>query len=118
SVTANNQLAYWIDRPASGFARFSVSSNGTDATVKTVESTVKPRVGRWEFLVARFTPSTELALFLSGKKDVNTSSIPATLWNSSSPFTVGAYGGSGTSPMDGRAAFKFLCAAAVDDGTI
>src|SRR5690606_3924193 len=50
SETANNQLAYWIDREASGFARFAVSSNGTVATVKTVGSAIKPRIGRWEFV--------------------------------------------------------------------
>lgn len=71
----------------------------------------------WYSLVVRYTPSTELALFVRDAKTVNVTSIPASLFVSTSDFRVGVLGDT-TGFMDGRVCLSFLCAAALSDNLI
>lgn len=89
-----------------------VSLDGTAETSVTSSVTYAPDV--WFHVVGRYTPSTELAIFVNGTKTVNTTSIPASLFNSSSAFRVGANGAAGE-VLDGDTALPFLCAAALSD---
>lgn len=82
----------------------------------TEESTLEAEEGRWWFLVGRFDPSSEVAVFMNGNKDAITISVPATLQNTSDAFTIGARGGVADPVLGGlRAALCFLCASAVPD---
>lgn len=70
----------------------------------------------WLHAVIRFIPSTSLSIFVNGVEVADTSSVPASLFNSSQAFEVGAMGGA--SVLGGRTALPFLCAANLSDGTI
>lgn len=99
---------------------FRVSSNGTAVT--TVTSTVTHTTSAWYFVVARYTPSTELAIFVSEPgggltKTINTTSIPASIFNSTSQLEIGRINLAATA-LDGRVALQFLCANALPDALI
>lgn len=68
---------------------FRMSSDGT-ATDSLVSSGVITD-GQWYFLVGRFTPSVEMAVFIDGAKTIKTSSIAASNYVSSQAFEVGRY---------------------------
>lgn len=110
-----NLRAYVLNFTATGTLGGHVSSNGTAAT--TVESVAIPATGAWHFCVVRYTPSTELANFLDGVWALNTTSIPAALFNSSAEFQIGARS-AGTVLLDGRASMCFLSANALSDALI
>lgn len=95
-------------------SNFIVSANGTATFVVTGSN---PAVGAWSFITGRYTPSTEIALFVNNVKTTNTTSIPASLFNSTSALGIGAHGGGGF-PLNGRVSACFLCAAAVSDTLI
>jgi hypothetical protein len=112
-----NQRA-WVVQMLNGTPdawRAIISADGSASV--TVINTATVATGVWNFVVTRFTPSTELALFVNAGKATNTSSIPATLFNSSSDFRIGAQGNL-AEPLDGRAALCFVCAAALPDALI
>lgn len=94
----------------------SVSSDGTVETL--VNAASGPSVNNWYFLALRLTPSTELALWANGAKTVNTTSIPATIYNGTSAFQICGAGGGTNNLFAGRAALGFLCAAALADAQI
>src|SRR3990172_4225733 len=72
--------------------------------------------GTWYFTVGRFTPSTEVAIFVNSVKATNTTSIPASLNAVAAPFQIGARNSG--SLLDGRATLVFLCANALGDDLI
>lgn len=115
---ASGQYAYEICQDVVGNARilFVISSNGVVQT-QVASSGQSLTTGIWHFIVVRFDPGEELALFLDSTKYTNTTSIPASIFNSSADFTIGA-GHGGAYPMDGRASCCFGCAAALSDGQI
>lgn len=72
---------------ATGF-RFVISNTGSDAfTVSSTHTTID--TGLWYHIVCRFDPSTELAIFVNGVKFANTTSIPATIFNSTNALNIG-----------------------------
>lgn len=92
-----------------------VSGDGTNNIV--VSSTAAtPSINTWYFVVGRFTPSTELAIWVNNTKTVNTTGIPASLFNSTAGFLVGGVGGAAS--MNGRLALPFICNFALPDITI
>ena len=94
---------------------FGMSGNGTSVSNATL---LNPGLGQWIFAVGRFTPSTEVALFVNGAKSVNTTAIPASAFNSSQNFEVGRYNNDNDRIFDGRLRDVFVCRAALDDETI
>lgn len=112
---AAGQRSYRLIRNASGFAQAFISTDGT-ATVD-VEGDTEIAAETWTFLVMRYDPSTELAVFLNGIKTAETTSIPATLHGSTAALRVGG-NSSGTELLTGRASFCFLCACALPDATV
>lgn len=111
--SAGNQRSYVLLDSTTTF-RFGVSSNGTLETV--VDSQARS-TGAWYFLVGRFTPSTEIAIFANGTKSVNTTSIPASVFGSTAAFEIARRTSAGTE-IDGRVSIGFLCAAALSDTLI
>lgn len=96
---------------------FAASSNGTAGTFQQANSPVTVVTGQWNFLVCRFTPSTEMACFANGEKGVNTTAINASIHAGTAIFTLGTSAALG-SPIDGRCALAFLAASIFPDELI
>lgn len=117
SASAGN-YSYFVRRLPSaqgGFANFLISDNGSVLTE--VSGTSIPTAGSWWWIVGRFDPGVELAVWLNGSKWTNTTSIPASIYNGNAAFVIGGRDG-GTLLLDGRASLCFLCAAALKDNLI
>lgn len=112
-----DQRSYQIVYHGSGYFFFSISSDGTQTNESNIISTVAEQTGQWYFIVGRFTPSTEVAIFVNTTKNKNTTSIVASIYNSTRPFAIGGNDNFATL-MDGRASMCFLCTAALSDGII
>lgn len=122
-TVGGNERSYRITRTADGTIRALVSSNGTATT--SVTSTQVVAATTWAFVAMSYDPSTSLKVFVGteggddGQLEMTeeTSSIPASINNSTADFSIGAADTSGTpaSHLDGRAALAYLCAALMPD---
>jgi hypothetical protein len=111
-MEAGNQRAYVLRKLDSDKLSFDISIDGS------VETTINDgganyAISHWFFIVGRFTPSTELALFVNGTWYSEDTSIPASIHNSTNDFYVGRY--NGTNYLDGRMCHMFLSAYAIPD---
>jgi hypothetical protein len=84
----------------------------------TVLSTETVAASVWKFLVTRFTPNTELALFVSENKYTNVAAIPASLFNSAASVSIANRTGAIAEWFTGRASMMFICACALSDTQI
>lgn len=116
SKYTGSQISFLLYRSAST-PTFTVSNTGS-VLVGTVSSSTTLVVNNWNFIVGRFTPSTETAIFNNDTKNTNTTSIPATIFNSTTAFEIGRYNSSNTTCYTGRASLCFLSANAVSDSII
>lgn len=82
-----------------------------------VDSGASVSGGVWRLMIARYTPSVAIDLFVNDATTQNAVGIPAALVDSAVPFTIGARSDP-TNYMDGRASMCFLCAAALSDQLI
>jgi hypothetical protein len=116
---AGNQFSYALGMGAAGAtASFLVSATGNPGTsLVAVNSPGALPQEQWVFLAARFDPSTESAIWVDKEKTVNTTAIPASIFNSTAPFTVGRMESTGRA-LPAFYSNVFLCAAAVPDFTI
>lgn len=107
---APGQFAYGLVRLSTGIEYFYVSSNGSN--FPNVVSTETTLGASWKFIVGRYNPSTELALFVNGIKYTNTVGVPASLFNSTAPLRIGAstYSAPAADYMTGRATMCFVSA--------
>lgn len=94
---------------------FSVSSNGS-ALFQVVSQVVG--LGQWYFLVGRYTPATEIAVFANGVKTANTTAIPVSINASAQNLEVGRYLAQDSRIQHARARDVFICAAALSDELI
>lgn len=114
-LDAGTQSSYALIMAASGTAPiFYVSGNGT--ALVTVASSVSPGTGNWFFVVGRYTPATKIDVFVNGVVTTNTTSIPASLFNSTTALNIGQYAGANL--LTGQAASLFLCANAAPDAKL
>lgn len=90
---------------------FLISDDGINAEFVVGDSVT---AGMWHFIVGRFIPSSEIAIFINNSKDTAITAM-ASLFNSSANFRIGANDGANPRFLDGRAAFCFLCASALPD---
>jgi hypothetical protein len=109
-ATSSNQRSFMLRRETGNYINFGVSGNGSSAVL--VESGTLT-VPSWLFVVARFDPSTEIALFVDQVKTVDTESIPASIFNSTASLELGRWNASAY--FKGQMSMVFLCAAAVSD---
>ncbi len=108
-TTTGNQRSYVLRIISTNKLAFSLSADGT-STLTTVTSDVTISTNQWYFAVGQFTPSTEMRLFLNGTWYSNTTSIPASIFDSTAKFTVGA-GNDGTNNFfGGDIRNVFVCA--------
>jgi len=112
--TANDR-SYTASKSTGDVISFFTSSTGTN--IFSVSSSVTVEAEVWYFVGARYTPSTELAVFVSQNgllvKDTNTTSIPAALHNSSDSFILGS--NNANFPLDGDMRLAWLSTRAVSD---
>lgn len=94
---------------------FLTSGNGTAIQVVSAPA---QSLGVWHFIVGRFIPSTEIAVFVDGDKTVNITAIPVSLNVSTQAFEVGRYFNDNTRVFHGKARDVFVCAAALSDALI
>jgi len=109
-----NQLSYRLYRSAAGAGTAEISTDGSSITTvagETIGATT------WTHLALRFTASTELAVFVNHVKAVNTTSIPASIFNSTADFLIGGYG-AGSALVTGRLCLASICAIALSDEII
>lgn len=110
-------IAYYI-RNNAGTIQFSISNTGVALLTASLAGTV---AGQWYFLAGRFTPSTEVKLWVNDTKVSNVTSIPATLKNSASKLVVAGFdngAGGYNELLTGRCAVAFLCSALLSDTLI
>lgn len=108
-------LSYQIRRTSGGLIRFGITSDGSTGVAQSSTSSVGQ--AQWAFACGTFEPSTEVSVFLNGDKDSNTTSIPASIFNSSAAFEIGGRNG-GNDGIDGRVALPFLTATHLTDEVI
>lgn len=97
---------------------FAISSLGTDATKILVRSGEITEEGAWYFIVGRFRPSKELAVFVNNEKTIMDVSVHASIYSGTASFIVGAKDeGTGTL-LHGGCSLNFLAATALPDGVI
>lgn len=95
--------------------QFQVSGNGT--AVNSVAGPVAT-IGEWHFLVGRFIPSTEVAIFNDGDKSVNTTTIPSSVNVSAQALEVGRTFNDNSRVIHAKARDVFICAASLSDALI
>ena len=116
--TNANQRSWFLQRRNTGFPQLAVSSDGTGANTFSAISTEITLQNSWSYVVGRYTPSSELAIFVNGTKDINTTTIPAAIFNSTAQL---AFSGISATPIQlysGRTSMAFLCASALSDTII
>lgn len=72
----------------------------------------------WKFVVGRFTPSTEVKIWVNDDTNTNVVAIPAAIRNTAANFLIGAITTAPAADMYGRASMCFLCAMALSDTII
>jgi len=112
-MTGAGNRSYRLYHDNLGGAYFGISDDGTnwDGVLSTAVTS------GWTFLAGRFTPSTEVAVWVDSVKATNVAAIGASIFNSSATFDVGAFG-AGSAFMAGLASMVFLAASAVEDDLI
>jgi hypothetical protein len=121
-TTTGNARSYSLARRlgATDVFSFVVSGNGTNTFI--ANDTIAYIAENWYFVVGRYTPSTEVKIYVGGKSGsqsfwrsaTNTTSIPATLNNSATGLGIGAQA-DGTSFSFIWASMCFLCAQRLND---
>lgn len=112
-VAAAANSSYSLGRLATAQIFFNVSTGAGFVTAPGAN------VGadRWVFLVGRYIPSTSVDVFVDDDEVNTVIGVPASLVDSTAPFTIGARGVP-SQYLDGRASMCFLCAAALSDAII
>lgn len=108
--TAGNQRSYLLQVLSTGAVRLVLSVDGTAFAIFDT-ATGLVTTGQWYHIVARYTPSTEVAIFINGVKTVFTTSVPAGIFDSTAGFHMASYSGP-SNLLDGRLTLGFVSAPA------
>lgn len=115
-LIAGNQKSYRIARLAAGNAVATITTDGS--TNFSATSTNVLAATTWYHLVLQYDPSTKLSIWVNGIEDgTNVVAVPATIFNSTADFTIGARGAPG-SYIDGRIGITAVCAQHHSDAMI
>lgn len=106
---------YYLAFGSAGVVTFSVSGAGSAQSFATSGAT---SLAAWHFVVGRFIPSNEVAVFVDGDKTANAVSIPAQCNVSTGNFEVGRFQSSDSFIQHGKVRDAFICAAALSDSLI
>lgn len=106
----------WALFDFSGLVTFVVSGDGTIANQDSVSSAAGSLpLSTWKFIVGRYAPSTEISLLVDDVETVNTTGIPASLFNSTQAFEIARTANSNSICLNGRASLVFLCNMYLED---
>lgn len=112
-ATAGN-FSYSIRRAVSGVIAPDISVDGTALTTVSLGS---PAQATWFYVAMQFDPQNELSGWINDTKTTNTTSIPASIFNSNADFVLGAQS-SIANLMTGRCSLCALCASFLSDAII
>lgn len=104
------ERSYVLYKNAADEIVFSISEDGTTA-FSVSDGGDNYAASRWIYVVGRFTPSSELALFVNGVWYIRSIGVPASIYNCAEAFEMGRY--SRDNYLDGRISQAFICAYAV-----
>jgi hypothetical protein len=106
-----NQRSYllWFDDATNTF-RFGVSSAGTAATFVQIAHTAVISANAWYHVAGRFTPNTDLSVYVDGVRVSTAAGVPAGAFNSTADFEIGSDDNGTAAFLDGRACQCWLCA--------
>lgn len=113
------QMSYWIHRQAGGNVRFGITNNGTTAV--TASSVTTLLGSTWHLVIGRFDPSAEMSVFHNGVWEVNTTSIPASIYSGTADLFLAGRDDNvtpGQDLLDGKIALPWICAARIPDAPI
>jgi hypothetical protein len=111
----SSQQGYLLSIVNDDTVKFEVSASGSNTF--SVLSTDLMTIDVWTFIVGRYTPSTELALWVNTTKTTNVTSIPASLHLSTAAFYLG-FDVLTSRYFDGFMSLAFICGDALPDRTI
>jgi hypothetical protein len=107
-----NQRSYALFKDAANNLTFIISDDGTNE-YSIADGAANYDDSKWFFVVGRFDPNDELALFVNGTWYTDTTGIQAAIYDSTEAFEFGRK--NRTDYLDGRMCDSFLCACAVPD---
>jgi hypothetical protein len=111
SGAPNRSYGLYFDA-TTGTVGFTISADGT--TNQTHGSTAAVVVNTWNFVAARFTPSTEMALFVNGTKSHLVAAVPASIYAGAAELAIGARS-TGLTPLPGNIAVAAVCSGLISD---
>jgi hypothetical protein len=111
-----DQRSYALFFNNSGNTLGQISSTGAAGGIKSVTGAAYV-VGSWALYVYRFIPSTEVSIWVNGTKTTDSSSVPASIFDSTADFTIGASHGGGNA-LSGKGGVVALSVEAVPDNII
>lgn len=117
-------MGIWPGTPQNAYTMYFDSSNRvvcgitTDGITSVAATSPVQAVSQWMFVVGRFTPSAEIAVFTNTTKTANTTSVPASIFNSTGIFEIGRLLGLNTRILHGKIRDAFLCASVLSDSLI
>jgi hypothetical protein len=105
----SGQFSWRLRKDTDETISMAISTDGSAVT--TVSSSNTVATTGWFFCVGRFRASTSLDVFVNGTQTENTTSIPASIFNSTAALALG--GGAAGQRLNGRMSNVALCAAAI-----
>lgn len=108
----NDEQSYALYKTAGNVLTFAITNDGT-TDVAIGDAAANYAIGKWFYIVGRFTPSMEMALFVNGTWYLDATDIPPSIYDSTTAFELGRFGGGNY--LDGRMCQSFLCGYAVPD---
>ena len=115
-LASGNQRSFLLFKTTTGSIRFNISSDGSSGGITLVEATSSVGAGQWCKIDVRYKPSTELKIFIDGVSTINTTSIPASVFDSSAELSIG--GISTGNSLNGISSMCYLSASTLDDALI
>lgn len=85
----DGQVSYFLYKTTSDTLQVIISSTGLIAAAVAATSTNTITANRWYFCVGRYSPSTSLSVVLNDAINTKTTSIPASIFSSTSQLNIG-----------------------------
>lgn len=114
-AAGGNRGGYYLSARVDTNIRLTVSVDGTAQTI--VEFATGLVANTWLFIVGRYIAATELKVWINENTVINTTSIPASLFQNNGNFAIGATGFA-SNLLAGQATMNFLSANALPDSLI
>lgn len=115
--TTGGNASFYLRKNALGAGIFAISTDGTNFTLANSPNSSFVD-GQWYFMAGTFFPSTSVNFFLNNVKYTNTTSVPASIFNSNAPLLISGVNAGATLLMTGNCTLVALCASALSDSII